>query len=37
MSTDSRTAVADGVLETRDDGKHVVRFERHLTHPIERV
>lgn len=37
MSTDSRTAVADGVLETRDDGKHVVRFERHLAHPIERV
>jgi len=28
---------ADGVLGTRDDGKAVVRFERHLAHPIERV
>ena len=28
--------VADGVLEKRD-GKDVLRFERHLAHPIERV
>src|SRR5947209_12849637 len=26
-----------GVLETRDDGKRVVRFERQLAHPVERV
>jgi uncharacterized protein YndB with AHSA1/START domain len=28
---------ADGILETRDDGKKVVRFERRLAHPVERV
>lgn len=28
---------ADGILETREDGKAVVRFERHLAHPVERV
>lgn len=28
---------ADGVLETADDGRQVVRFERHLAHPVERV
>ena len=28
---------ADGVLETRDDGKRVIRFERRLAHPVERV
>ena len=28
---------ADGTLETRDDGKKVVRFERRLAHPVERV
>ena len=27
----------DGVLETREDGKRVVRFERQLGHPVERV
>jgi len=37
MTTDSRNPVADGVLETRDDGKQVLRFERRLDHPIERV
>jgi len=36
MSTDSPTTLADGVLETAGD-KHVVRFQRHLAHPIERV
>jgi uncharacterized protein YndB with AHSA1/START domain len=28
---------ADGTLDTRDDGKKVVRFERRLAHPVERV
>jgi uncharacterized protein YndB with AHSA1/START domain len=36
MSSDLRGLTADGVLETRD-GKQVVRFRRHLAHPIERV
>jgi uncharacterized protein YndB with AHSA1/START domain len=35
MSTNQRI-VADGILERRD-GKDVIRFERHLTHPVERV
>jgi uncharacterized protein YndB with AHSA1/START domain len=29
--------IADGLVETRDDGTSVIRFERHLAHPIERV
>jgi uncharacterized protein YndB with AHSA1/START domain len=29
--------IADGLLETRDDGTAVIRFERHLAHPIDRV
>jgi uncharacterized protein YndB with AHSA1/START domain len=37
MATDSKTAIADGALDRRDDGRQVVRFERHLDHPIERV
>jgi uncharacterized protein YndB with AHSA1/START domain len=28
---------ADGILETRGDGTKVVRFERRLAHPVERV
>jgi uncharacterized protein YndB with AHSA1/START domain len=28
---------ADGTLETRADGKQVIRFERRLSHPVERV
>jgi uncharacterized protein YndB with AHSA1/START domain len=36
MSTNPRTIVADGVLDRRD-GKDVIRFERHLAHPVERV
>ena len=28
---------ADGTLETRDDGRAVIRFERELAHPPERV
>jgi uncharacterized protein YndB with AHSA1/START domain len=37
MSTeDPQDLVADGVLEKKE-GKDVVRFERHLAHPIERV
>jgi uncharacterized protein YndB with AHSA1/START domain len=31
------SAMEDGVLETLPDGRKVVRFERHLAHPIERV
>lgn len=37
MTSHADTALADGVLETRDDGKHVLRFERRLAHPIDRV
>jgi uncharacterized protein YndB with AHSA1/START domain len=37
MSSQPQTPVADGVLETRPDGKHVIRFERRLGHPVERV
>jgi uncharacterized protein YndB with AHSA1/START domain len=36
MSTDSPASAADGALEVKD-GKHVVRFRRRLSHPIERV
>jgi uncharacterized protein YndB with AHSA1/START domain len=36
MSTNPRSTVADGVLEQRG-GKDVIRFERHLAHPVERV
>lgn len=36
MSPDSRAPLADGALEIRE-GRHVVRFQRHLAHPIERV
>lgn len=28
---------ADGSLETRDDGRAVIRFERRIAHPVERV
>jgi uncharacterized protein YndB with AHSA1/START domain len=33
----SSQTIADGLMETRDDGTSVVRFERHLAHPIEKV
>ena len=36
MVTDARTALADGLLEHRE-GQQVIRFQRHLAHPIERV
>lgn len=36
MSIDAQAIVADGVQE-RAGGLHVVRFQRHLVHPIERV
>ena len=29
--------IPDGTLETRDDGRAVIRFERHLAHPVDRV
>jgi uncharacterized protein YndB with AHSA1/START domain len=28
---------ADGTLEARDDGRAVIRFERHLSHPVDVV
>ena len=34
MSADT---IADGTLEKRDDGKAVIRFERRIGHPVERV
>lgn len=38
MSTEeSRPVDADGSVETWDDGMRVLRFERRLNHPIERV
>jgi uncharacterized protein YndB with AHSA1/START domain len=36
MSTDPQDLLADGVLE-KNEGKDVLRFERYLAHPIERV
>ena len=27
----------DGTHDTLDDGRHRLRFERHLRHPVERV
>ena len=36
MATDARAVLADGVLEDRD-GQQVIRFQRRLAHPIERV
>jgi uncharacterized protein YndB with AHSA1/START domain len=36
MPADSRDKTA-GALEVRDDGKYVLRFERRLAHPPERV
>jgi uncharacterized protein YndB with AHSA1/START domain len=36
MVAETAANVADGVLET-SDGKQVVRFQRHLAHPVERV
>ena len=33
----SSQTIADGLMETRDDGTSVVRFERHLAYPIEKV
>ena len=37
MTPDTRTThPADGTLETRD-GRHVLRYERRLAHPVDRV
>jgi uncharacterized protein YndB with AHSA1/START domain len=33
----SAETTADGTLEKRDDGQAVIRFERRLDHPVERV
>jgi uncharacterized protein YndB with AHSA1/START domain len=37
MHTDSRPQAADGTLEVRDDDRYVLRFERRLVHPPEKV
>jgi uncharacterized protein YndB with AHSA1/START domain len=37
MPTDRHAATADGTLEIRDDGKYVLRFERNLAHPPQKV
>jgi uncharacterized protein YndB with AHSA1/START domain len=37
MSIDSRSQAADGVMEVREDGRYVLRFERRLPHPPDRV
>jgi hypothetical protein len=29
--------IPDGTLATRDDGRAVIRFERHLAHPVDEV
>ena len=36
MMTNEATTLAEGVLETAGD-KQILRFQRHLAHPIERV
>jgi uncharacterized protein YndB with AHSA1/START domain len=36
MSTYPPTTMANGTVETQD-GRYVLRYERHLAHPIERV
>jgi uncharacterized protein YndB with AHSA1/START domain len=35
--SDPTDGPTDGHLETRDDGLSVLRFRRHLVHPVERV
>jgi uncharacterized protein YndB with AHSA1/START domain len=37
MSTNSQTQAGRGALEVRDDGKYVLRFQRRLAHPPDRV
>jgi uncharacterized protein YndB with AHSA1/START domain len=37
MHTDSRHRAAGGTLEVRDDDTYVLRFERRLAHPPEKV
>ena len=37
MTSEPRTATADGTVERSDDGRDVVSFERRLAHPVERV
>jgi hypothetical protein len=36
MSTNPQNLVADGVPEKKE-GKDVLRFERHLAHPLDRA
>jgi uncharacterized protein YndB with AHSA1/START domain len=37
MTSEPRAATADGTVDRTDDGRYVVRFERRLAHPVERV
>jgi uncharacterized protein YndB with AHSA1/START domain len=37
MNRQTDASTADGTVRTRDDGQTVIRFERRLAHPIERV
>ena len=37
MSTDAKTTPANGVLERTADGGQMLRYERRLAHPVERV
>jgi uncharacterized protein YndB with AHSA1/START domain len=37
MPTDARRANADGTLDVREDDTYVLRFERRLAHPPEKV
>ena len=37
MPTGTRDTATAGTLKVRDDGKYVLRFERHLGHPPEKV
>lgn len=37
MASESRTTATDGVLERLGDDSQVLRFERRLAHPVERV
>jgi len=37
MNQETKAITADGTVQTRDDGQAVIRFERRVAHPIERV
>jgi uncharacterized protein YndB with AHSA1/START domain len=37
MNKQATSTIADGIVENRADGQTVIRFERRLSHPIDRV